>query len=228
MPVRPKIKLNLTDRRPSLQEYGTCLFLSGGWLVALSTTGYPVGEWIGVVVVSYITFVVSRVSVGILALHFIVRPFNRHYLRVLEQLREEFGIDVDKMQQQAKLSPAAWLPASLFIVSWIGAVVGLSLTFTHLVMIWVDFPSLGPAFGSIALWLLTVSAVVAPLTVLFPHLIFRQLDAHLNHRATNKAIDLKFQFPGRIQHLSRVWLTSSFSVVDGMLPSSVVGDYRVN
>lgn len=185
-------------------ELSVALVTTNLWLLMLWIIDYPVGEWIGVVVIWYVSYMVARLVVANSTLPLVIWLGN-HARRLAEQL----DIDIDSYSTKR---PVAIVVTVVLVM--IATVLGLSFTTTNMVLSLTGLTPLGFTFNTVAWALLSIGLLVQVVFFARSYLIFRlaeslikqsrgEMDSHQNitkllgilHRISHGDINLGLPQP---------------------------------
>ena len=146
-----------------LTELVAALILTTLWFPTLWIVNYPVEEWIGVVVIGYVSFTAARLIV--VNLTFVLTSWlKNHAVRLGDQL----GTDIESRRIDR---PVAILVTVILVM--IATVFGLTFTIMNLAFSLTELTPMGFVFNIIAFVLLGVGLSIQVLFFAGSYLLFR-------------------------------------------------------
>ncbi len=141
------------------------------WFVTLFAISYPVDEWVGVVVVAYVSLCISRVVVANLA-YFLLVKLLAYGTRVMERGNVERRADAGGDSKRG-----VHTMFTLFLGSVLAAIFGANLAITAIWTTVAGLPPLAPAFAYVGWAMLALGATSLALFFAGLYLLFTGAEA---------------------------------------------------
>ncbi len=134
------------------------------WFVILFAVSYPVDQWVGIVVIAYVSLCLSRVLIANLAV-FLLTRLHEYGSQVAARMGIERSDPTDNRASRAA--------ASLFLFGVLAAIFGLTLTITGAWASYAGLWPLGRVFDLAGWAMLSVGSCMTALFFLGSYLLFK-------------------------------------------------------